>query len=116
MKSIQFAYLCAVSGKRINSFENALADKRLIKHLWIEFLFNSEAVESAEDFIHYADIKDALSDALSWHLAFRWLLPENAALMKLHAHKQLLPHPVTQNVYQKLKRNFLKGILHAGLC
>lgn len=116
MIHVHFAYLQALSDKKINSLEDILANKRLIKHLWIEFLLNSEAVKIAAGFIDDTDIKEALNEALSWYLAFRWLLPENAALQGIKDGEILSPHSVNLNIYQKHKRSFLKGILHAGLC
>lgn len=116
MIPVHFDYLQALSDKKINSLEDALANKRLIKHLWIEFLLNSEAVKIVAGFIDDTDIKEALNEALSWYVAFRWLLPENTALQELKDKKALAPHRVTFSVYQQRKRNFLKGILYAGLC
>lgn len=116
MIPVHFAYLQALSDEKINSLEDILLNKRLIKHLWIEFLLNADVVKIAAGFINVSDVKNALTDALSWYFAFRWLLPENAALQELHDKKLILPRPVSLNIYQKHKRNFLKGILHAGLC
>lgn len=71
MIPVHFAYLQALSDEKISSLADALANKRLIKHLWIEFLLNPDAVQTATGFIGDMNIKEALNEALSWYIAFR---------------------------------------------
>lgn len=116
MKRHNFHYINAISKERIETLDGALKNRRLIKHLWIEFILNSEAVESAKKYLDTTTVEEAITDALSWYLAFRWLLPENTALEGLHKQGIIRPYRISNDIYRGKRRSFLKGILHAGLC
>lgn len=116
MKTLNLVYLDSISGKSINSIEDIIRDKRLIKHLWIEFILNPEVVINLKSCTYDVNIKNALTDALSWYLAFRWIFPENAALDELHKSGVIVPYRISNMIYRQKNRSFLKGLLHAGLC
>ncbi|MFZ6017361.1 MAG: hypothetical protein ACOYU0_07155 [Nitrospirota bacterium] len=61
-------------------------------------------------------MKDNLIDALSWYIAFRWILPKNTVLEELHEDKIIQPYMIKLSIYREKRRNFLKGLLHARLC
>ncbi len=116
MNKINLVYLDSISVKSINSIEDIVRDERLIKHLWIEVILNPEVVLSLKIYTGDARIRNVLTDALSWYLAFRWIFPENAALEELHKNGLIIPYRISNMIYRQKNRNFLKGLLHAGLC
>ncbi len=115
---MKWRYISSISQTEIRDFEEILFDKRLLKSLWIEFIFNPEAVRIAEKFIHNPKVKEALTDALSWYLAFKWIIPENSALIEFYNRnkKDISPYRVKFDVYKEKRRAFLKGLIHEGLC
>jgi hypothetical protein len=116
MKLPDFVYLNSISKEDIRTIEDLLKNKRLRKYLWIEFILNPEAVKLSESCMENAIIKESLTDALSWYLAFRWLFQKNEILEKLHKRKTIIPYRIRDNIYRQKRRSFLKGILHARLC
>lgn len=116
MKALKFAYLDSISKDDIKTIEDVLRNERLRKHLWIEFILNTEAVRAAESFVETPTVREILTDALSWYLAFRWILPQNSALEELHKNNTIIPYGIRNSIYRQKRRSFLKGIIHAGLC
>ena len=116
MKTLNFVFINSVSKEDINTIEDALSNERLRKYLWIEFILNPAAVKAYKSHIKNLIVNDSLIDALSWYLAFRWILPENKALEKLHEDKIIQPYRIKLSIYREKRRNFLKGLLHARLC
>jgi len=116
MKTLNFVFINSVSKEEINTIENVLSNERLRKYLWIEFIFNPEMVKECESLIGNPIVKDSLTDALSWYLAFRWLLPENNAIEELYRGDVIQPYKIKLTIYREKRRNFLKGLIHAGLC
>ena len=116
MKTLNLVYLDSISGKSINSIEDIIRDERLIKHLWIEVILNPEMVLNLKSYTDDANIRNTLTDALSWYLAFRWIFPENAALDELHKSGVIVHYKISNMIYRQKNRSFLKGLLHAGLC
>lgn len=113
---INFRYLSSLSKIKLRKLEDLFLDERLLRHLWIEFLFNPEIIEIMRPYLNKPEVKDALEDALSWYLAFRWLLPENKSLEQLYKEQKVIPYRVKLKVYREKKREFIKGLIHAGLC
>lgn len=113
---INFRYLSSLSKERSKKIEEILLNKRLLKHLWIELLLNPEFVNAILRYIYRPDIKASLEDALSWYLAFKWLLPENKPLEQLYKEQKLVSYKVKLRVYREKRREFIKGLIHAGLC
>lgn len=116
MKTLGFEYIRSISGKDINTLEDILRDERLRKYLWLEFIFNPEAVNAAQPYIHEPVVKKSLTDALSWYLAFRWILPENKAIECLYNERVIVPYRIKLHIYRQMRRNFIKGLIYAGLC
>jgi hypothetical protein len=116
MKTLNLVYIDSISGKSIKSIEDIIRDERLIKHLWIEVILNPEVVLNLKSYTDDANIRNVLTDALSWYLAFRWIFPENAALEELQKSRLITPYRISNMIYRQNNRNFLKGLLHAGLC
>ncbi len=116
MKTLNLVYLDSISGKSIKSIEDVIRDERLIKHLWIEVILNPDVVLNLKSYRDDANIRNVLTDALSWYLAFRWIFPENAALDELHKSGLITPYRISNMIYRQKSRSFLKGLLHAGLC
>ena len=116
MKIPNLVYINAISGKGIDNIEDIIRDERLVKHLWIEFILNPELVRGFRSYTSDVAIKDALTDALSWYLAFRWIFPENSSLDELHKEGVITPYKIRDTVYRQKLRSFLKGLSHAGLC
>lgn len=116
MKTLNLVYIDSISGKGIDTIDDIIRDERLIKHLWIELILNPELVRSFKSYTDEVAVKDALTDALSWYLAFRWVFPENIPLDELHKRGVIVPYRVRDRVYRQKIRGFLKGLLHAGLC
>ena len=112
MDSVNFVFLNSIS-KEIKTMEDVLINERLKKYLWIEFILNPALVKIAES---YPTVNDSLTDALSWYLAFRWLFPTNEMLEDLNEKKAFMPYRITDDIYRRWSRVFLKGLLHAGLC
>ncbi|MFN3396825.1 MAG: hypothetical protein ACK4Z9_08560 [Thermodesulfovibrionales bacterium] len=113
---INFKYLSSLSKKEIKEIEELFLNERLLKHLWIEFLLNPELVNALLPYSHNPEIKTSLEDALSWYLAFRWLLPENRPLERLYKEQRLTPYKVRLRIYREKIREFIKGLVYAGLC
>lgn len=116
MKKLALVFLDSISGKKIETIEDVIRDERLIRHLWIEFILNSEMVTNLKSYADDSNIRNALTDAMSWYLAFRWIFPENAALDELHKSGVIVPYRISNMIYRQKSRSFLKGLLHAGLC
>lgn len=109
-------FIDSISQREIKGLEDIISDERVIEYLWIEFLFDPERVRESRAFINHAKVKKALEDAVSWYLAFRWLLPQNTELELIVKEELVKPYRVKYKEYQEKKRNFLKGIMHAKLC
>jgi len=116
MKTLNLVYLDSISGKSLKSIEDIIRDERLIKHLWIEVILNPEVVLNLKSYTDDSNIRNVFTDALSWYLAFRWIFPENVALDELYNSGAIVPYRISNIVYRQKNRNFLKGLLHAGLC
>ena len=112
MNSVNFVFLNSIS-KDAKTIEDVLWNERLRKYLWIEFILNPALVKVAES---YTAVKNSLTDALSWYLAFKWLFPKNEMLEDLHEKKIFMPYRIKDDIYRHYSRVFLKGILYAGLC
>uniref|UniRef100_A0A7C4AJG0 Uncharacterized protein n=1 Tax=Thermodesulfovibrio aggregans TaxID=86166 RepID=A0A7C4AJG0_9BACT len=113
---MKLKYIPSISKKEIKQIHDILSDERLIKHLWIEFLLNPESVELFKPYIENLKIKNAFEDALSWYLAFTWLLPKNMVLEELHKKNEITHYKINLKIYKEKKRNFIKGLIYAGLC
>lgn len=116
MKTLNLAYIDSISGKDIDTVDDIIRDERLVKHLWIELILNPAIVRDVKPHTGIVAIRDALTDALSWYLAFRWIFPENTSLDELHKEGVITPYRVRNRVYRQKIRGFLKGLIHAGLC
>lgn len=116
MDEINFRYLDSLSKKEIKSIDDLLSDERLLNYLWIELIFNSDLVDIIINYISFPKIKQSLEDAISWYFAFRWIFPENKKLEELKRNNLVLPHRVKFKEYKEKKRNFIKGLMYAGLC
>lgn len=116
MKRLIFQYLGRISTKSISSFEDILEDRRLYKGLWIEFLLNPEIIKASQKYRDEPVIKGALAKAVSWYFAFRWLFKTNPAIEKLREKGNFIPFALRGEAYRREQRNFLKGIVYAGLC
>lgn len=113
---MQFKYLSKIAGKKINNLREIFEDRRLCKHLWIEFILNPEIIKVSQRHLKEPLIKAELLKAISWYFAFRWLFKENPVIERLKKKKILTPYPVRGEVYRKDCRSFLKGITYACLC
>lgn len=113
---INFKYLSSLLKEGIKEIEELFLNERLLKYLWIELLLNPELVNALLPHIHNPEIKASLEDALSWYLAFRWLLPENRPLEQLYKDQRLTPYKIRLKVYREKRREFIKGLVYAGLC
>lgn len=116
MERLPLIYIDSISNKEINNTEDIISDERLVKHLWIELILNPELIVRLKPYTDNVKIKDAIIDALSWYLAFRWIFPENPSLDYTFKNGGAIPYKVTGRVYRQKIREFLKGLLHAGLC
>jgi len=116
MSAVNFVFLASVSGESIADFRDILKNERLKKYLWIELILNPQLAAIAALQLDKDTVKESLSDALSWYLAFRWLFKKNEPLEELCNKKSLVPYKIKKSVYRLKRRNFLKGILHARLC
>lgn len=116
MKTLKLIFINFISKEGVDTIEDLLSNKRLGKHLWIEFMLNPEIVEACKSYTGNPAVKNSLIDALSWHLAFRWILPENKALEELQRKKTIIPFRIKNSIYRQKRREFLKGIIHAHLC
>lgn len=116
MQILNLSYIDSISSKDISTIDDIIRDERLVKHLWIEFILNPDIVRRVKPYIGNIPIKDALTDALSWYLAFRWIFPENIPLDELQREGVITPYRVTASLYRQKIRGFLKGLIHAGLC
>jgi hypothetical protein len=109
-------FIDSISQRKIKTFEDIISDERIIKYLWIEFLLNPESVKESLSFINHLAVRKALEDAASWYLAFRWILPQNTELEQIIKIGLVKPFRIKYKEYQDKKRNFLKGLMYAGLC
>ncbi len=114
--NINFKYLSSLSKAKSMDIEDLFLDERILKHLWIELLFNPELIDIIKPYLNKPEIKKVLEDALSWYLAFRWLLPENKSLKQLYKEQEVIPYRVKLKVYREKRREFIKGLVYAGLC
>lgn len=116
MKIPHLVYISSISGRDIGSAEELIRDERLFKHLWTEFILNPDLIRSLTSYADNNNIKDAITDALSWYLAFRWIFPDNPTLDELYKNGVIVPYRISNKVYRQKIRGFLKGLLYAGLC
>lgn len=116
MNRLPIVYLDSISGNEINNTEDIIRDERLVKHLWIEIILNPELIVRLKPYADNNKIKNAINDALSWYLAFRWIFRENSSLEYTYINGGAVPYKVTGRLYRQKNREFLKGLLHAGLC
>lgn len=116
MKKLNLRYINSLSKKDIVTIDDILKDQRLYKHLWIELIFNSKLVMVFKPYIDNAVVKNTLTDALSWYLAFGWLFPKNKALEELYKKNIIAPYKIKNDIYRQNSRSLLKGIIHAHLC
>ncbi|MEK6671873.1 MAG: hypothetical protein AABY42_00160 [Nitrospirota bacterium] len=116
MKTLKLTFIDRITKEGINTIEDLLSNKRLAKHLWIEFILNPVIVETCKLYAENQAVRNSLVDALSWYLAFRWILPENKALEGLQREKSITPYRIKNSIYRQKRREFLKGIIHAHLC
>ncbi|MCC7201841.1 MAG: hypothetical protein IT393_04140 [Nitrospirae bacterium] len=116
MKIQKLVYIDSLSGRGIDSVEDIINDKRLIKFLWVELILNPELVQGLKSCMDENVVRDALTNALSWYLAFRWIFHENIPLDDLHNRGVIVPYRVRDGVYRQNIRGFLKGLVYAGLC
>lgn len=112
----RFKFIKSISGKPISTIEEILEDSRLCKYLWIEFLINPESAQDAVSHLENSIIKDNLTKALSWHLAFKWLFKENKPLEEIKDKHTIKPFQIRKETYLKDRRTFIKGIIYARLC
>lgn len=111
MKTIYFIYLHKISGKPINSLDDIIGDTRLLKNLWLELIFNPELAKECGKKIDNPSIKDEITKAISWYLAFKWLFDRNPSLEGLAQKGLIKPYPIKDTAFRKDYRVFLKGIL-----
>ncbi len=116
MKRTELVFINSLLKERINNIEDIFSDERLRKYLWIEFILNPSMVKVCKSYINNPHVKGSLKDAVSWYVAFKWILPENNELERLYRKKVVKPYRVKLQVYREKRRNFLKGLIHAGLC
>lgn len=116
MKIPSLSYIDSISSKDIDTIDDIIRDERLVTHLWIELILNPAIVRKVKSYTSAVAIRDALTDALSWYLAFRWIFSENTPLDELHREGVITPYRVTDRIYRQKIRGFLKGLMHAGLC
>lgn len=116
MQQPKFIYLEALKGKKINTFREALEDSRLAKYIWMEFILNPQVIKIGYRNLSIPLIRDALVKAVSWYFAFRWLFKKNAEIEKLKKNNLIESYSLRGEIYRKDIRNFLKGIVYAGLC
>ncbi|GAQ94455.1 hypothetical protein TAGGR_1636 [Thermodesulfovibrio aggregans] len=116
MNAINFKYLQSISKKHIESIEELICDERLLNHLWIEIIVNPDIVNVLFPYVENAKIKKAFEDALSWYLAFNWIFPTNIPLEQLHKKGIISYYRVKLKNYMQNRRNFIKGLIHEGLC
>ncbi len=116
MSQVNFVFIDSVAGENITDFGDILRNERLKKYLWIELILNPQLAAIAAQHMEQDAIRESLSDALSWYLAFRWLFQKNEELENLHNEKVIVPYRIKNRAYSLKKRNFLKGIIHARLC
>lgn len=109
-------YISSIAKESVTTVKEILRNERLVKHLWIEFILNPEMAKVSKLHLDNLIVKDALTDALSWYLAFRWLLPKNTVLEELHKKKIIVSYVVRDDIYRQKRHSFLKGILYAKLC
>jgi len=112
MKAISFKYLQSITGEKIDTLEAILQHERLCKDLWIEFIFNPQLVKKIGTNLENPEIRDELTKALNWYLAFRWLFAKNKPLEELQLNGVIKPYPIKGENYRKDHRSFLKGMTH----
>ncbi len=116
MKKIKFKFIKSIAVRDINSIEEILKDTRLCRILWIEFLTNPESIYDAVSYLENDIIKNNLTKALSWYLAFKWIFKENKPLEEIKEKVNLKPFQIRGETYRKDRRTFIKGIIYARLC
>ncbi len=116
MQKLNFVFLNSVSKEDIHTIEDILSNERLGKYLWIEFILNPDIAKACKSLIENQIVKDSLIDALSWYLAFKWILPKNNTLEEIRKDAVIQPYKVKLTIYREKRRNFLKGLIHARLC
>lgn len=116
MQKLKFQYLEAIRGERINTFKKAVKDSRLYKYLWMEYILNPQLIKISYGYFNNPLVKDALTKAVSWYFAFRWLFKKNTEIEKLKKNNLIEIYSLKGEIYRKDIRNFLKGIVYAGLC
>ena len=112
----RFIYLEALKGKKVNSFSETLKDSRLAKYLWMEFILNPLALKISHRERRNPLLREALAKAASWYFAFRWLFKKNVEIERLSKNRGIKIYPLRGEAYRREARNFLKGIVYAGLC
>lgn len=115
-RKIKIVFLHSLTSLESYSIENILEDKRLLKYLWVECILNPYFVKRAQLHIKNQLIADTLTHSLSWYLGFKWFLPRNEVLEDIYEKGLILPFKITNQVYRKGVRQFLKGAIHVGLC
>ncbi|GAB4544535.1 MAG: hypothetical protein Fur0020_13820 [Thermodesulfovibrionia bacterium] len=116
MRGLNLVFVNSLSPEKIITIDDLLNNERIRKYLWIEFILNPEMVRTIKSHIDNPIVREAITDALSWYLAFRWILPDNRELEGLYKKGTIEPYRVKLQVYKEKRRNFLKGLIHAGLC
>ncbi len=100
----------------MSKFIYVIKDERLCRYLWIEFLLNPGVVGIAQRYLKKSKVKSELIKAMSWYFAFKWVFIRNPAIERLREKKILFPYSIRGEIYRSERRNFLKGIIYAGLC
>lgn len=116
MKTLEFIFLNALSKDTPLTLEDVLRNERLSNRLWIELILNPEMVEVCKSRIDNPTVRDALTQALSWYLGFKWLFFVNKGIEELYEKEVIKPYKIKGDAYRKDRRTFLKGILYARLC
>lgn len=116
MSPVNLVFIDSVSGENITDFGDILKNARLNKYLWIELILNPQLAAVAALQMEKEAVRESLSGALSWYIAFRWLFDKNETLEELYSERLIVPYKIKNKIYRLNKRNFLKGIVHARLC
>lgn len=116
MKKINFRFLDKIADRDIGEFREVIKNKGLCRYLWIEFLLNPGIVRTAQEYLKKTKVKNELLKAISWYFAFKWIFKKNPEIERLKENKILSPYSIRGEIYRRERRNFLKGIIYAGLC
>lgn len=114
-QELVLVYLQKLTDKPINTFDSLLCETRLLKNLWLELIFNPKLVKICEEKIENLVVKDALTQALSWYLAFRRVFKNNFPLEELKEKNLIEPFVVKGNIYRRYYRAFVKSIYSLDL-